>query len=185
MNFISATFWLQNTPLFTIYSGSTPIIHTFSREKYSRSCDWLEKESRQSVKIVPPENHPLGKSLPQILAGELRLTMLPPSPFLRIATPFQRKVWELLLAIPHGETRTYGDLAVALGGKGYARPVGQACNANPLALLIPCHRVVGAQGLGGYAGGLPLKQYLLALEKQTAAGVAGTNPLNPLIRTLP
>jgi len=80
-------------------------------------------------------------------------------------TEFQRRVWELTRAIPYGETRTYGTLARELGAPGAARAVGAAMGANPLAILVPCHRVLGAAGrLTGYAYGLSLKQRLLELE---------------------
>ncbi|QJQ98171.1 methylated-DNA--[protein]-cysteine S-methyltransferase [Halomonas sp. PGE1] len=77
---------------------------------------------------------------------------------------FQREVWSALLRIPWGETRTYGELARRLGREGAARAIGTANGANPLPLLIPCHRVVAADGLGGYSGGLALKRRLLELE---------------------
>lgn len=77
---------------------------------------------------------------------------------------FQRQVWAALLRIPYGETRTYGDLARRLGREGAARAIGAASGANPLPLLIPCHRVVAADGLGGYSGGPALKRRLLTLE---------------------
>jgi methylated-DNA-[protein]-cysteine S-methyltransferase len=80
-------------------------------------------------------------------------------------TDFQRRVWDELLAIPYGETRTYAELARALGDPAAARAVGTANGANPIALIVPCHRVVATGGkLGGYGGGLPLKRRLLALE---------------------
>ncbi len=78
-------------------------------------------------------------------------------------SPFRRAVWDLLLRIPYGETVTYGDLAGTLGSS--PRAVGGAVGHNPISLLIPCHRVVGAEGLAGYAGGVDKKAYLLALEK--------------------
>lgn len=82
-------------------------------------------------------------------------------------TSFQRKVWDALLAIPHGETRSYGDLARVLGQPGGAQAVGAANGANPIAVVIPCHRVVGADGsLTGYAGGLHRKRALLDLESR-------------------
>ena len=80
-------------------------------------------------------------------------------------TPFQRTVWAALLKIPYGETRTYGQIAAAIGHPGAARAVGMACRTNPIGLIIPCHRVVGADGaLTGYAGGLDLKARLLRHE---------------------
>jgi methylated-DNA-[protein]-cysteine S-methyltransferase len=80
-------------------------------------------------------------------------------------TPFDRRVWELVAAIPFGRTRTYGALAAELGAPGAARAVGAANGRNPIAIVIPCHRVVGAQGrLTGYAYGVERKAALLALE---------------------
>ncbi len=80
-------------------------------------------------------------------------------------TKFQRAVWNRLKQIPFGRTRTYGEIAKAVGNPGAARAVGMANHQNPVPLVIPCHRVVAAGGkLGGYGGGLRLKQRLLALE---------------------
>lgn len=80
-------------------------------------------------------------------------------------TPFQQAVWHALQAIPYGETRTYGQIATAIGNPKAARAVGMANNRNPLMIVIPCHRVVGAKGdLVGYAGGVSMKQWLLDLE---------------------
>lgn len=80
-------------------------------------------------------------------------------------TPFERAVWELLCEIPIGQTRSYGQLAAALGKKGAARAVGLANGKNPLPILVPCHRVIGANGkLTGFGGGLWRKELLLGLE---------------------
>jgi methylated-DNA-[protein]-cysteine S-methyltransferase len=82
-------------------------------------------------------------------------------------TPFQKAVWSELLRIPYGETRSYGDIAKAIGRPGAARAVGMANHDNPIAVVIPCHRVVGKNGsLTGYAGGLHLKAQLLSIEQQ-------------------
>jgi O-6-methylguanine DNA methyltransferase len=81
-------------------------------------------------------------------------------------TPFQVAVWEEMYRIPYGETRTYGELARILGRPQAARAVGAASAANPVAVIVPCHRVVGSDGsLTGYGGGLPTKEWLLALEQ--------------------
>ena len=79
-------------------------------------------------------------------------------------TAFQRRVWQAMLAIPYGHTRTYGELTESAGG--VARAVGVACGANPIPILIPCHRVVAQNGLGGYSGdgGVETKVALLRLE---------------------
>ncbi len=84
-----------------------------------------------------------------------------------IGTEFQRAVWNALLEIPYGETRSYGEIARAIGQPKAARGVGSANHANPIGLIVPCHRVIGADGsLTGYGGGLPLKQALLAHEAE-------------------
>ncbi len=80
-------------------------------------------------------------------------------------TPFQRAVWDALRAIPYGETRSYGELAAAIGRPGASRAVGLANGRNPVAIVVPCHRVIGADGsLTGFGGGLDRKRHLLALE---------------------
>ena len=79
---------------------------------------------------------------------------------------FEQAVWAQLVKIPYGETRTYGQLAVALGDPGSAQAVGNANGWNPISIVVPCHRVVGADGrLTGYAGGLARKRFLLELEE--------------------
>ena len=81
-------------------------------------------------------------------------------------TAFQQSVWEELLKIPYGQTRTYGEIASAIGRPKAARAVGIACGKNPVWIVVPCHRVIGKNDtLTGYAGGLDLKQKLLDLEK--------------------
>ena len=80
-------------------------------------------------------------------------------------TDFQKRVWKLLLEIPFGETRTYGDIARALGNAGASQAVGAANGKNPVAIIVPCHRVIGTSGhLTGYAGGIERKRFLLTHE---------------------
>ncbi|WP_353189948.1 methylated-DNA--[protein]-cysteine S-methyltransferase [Pandoraea pnomenusa] len=89
-------------------------------------------------------------------------------------TPFQRQVWAELQRIPFGETRSYGDLAHALGDANKSRAVGAANGRNPISVIVPCHRVIGADGtLTGYAGGLERKLSLLSLEGAALAPVEG------------
>jgi methylated-DNA-[protein]-cysteine S-methyltransferase len=84
-------------------------------------------------------------------------------------TVFQRKVWDALRRIEYGTTRTYGQIAEEIGARGAARAVGSANHDNPIAIVVPCHRVVGANGsLTGYAGGLDQKRALLELETSAA-----------------
>jgi methylated-DNA-[protein]-cysteine S-methyltransferase len=82
-------------------------------------------------------------------------------------TDFQKRVWQALCDIPYGETRSYGDIAKALDSPRAARAIGLANNKNPIPIIIPCHRVIGADGsMVGYAGGLETKEFLLKLEKE-------------------
>ena len=84
-------------------------------------------------------------------------------------TEFQRRVWQALLTIPYGETRSYGEIAEQIGAPGSARAVGLANGHNPIAIVVPCHRVIGANGsLTGYGGGVDRKRTLLELEMQRA-----------------
>lgn len=85
-------------------------------------------------------------------------------PFCLNGSAFEMRVWKVLLQIPYGETRSYGEIAAACGNRKAARAVGQALHRNPLPIIIPCHRVVGASNLCGYAGGLSIKHFLLRLE---------------------
>ena len=106
------------------------------------------------------------RQLAAYFAGELREFDLPLAPH---GDEFHQKVWALLREIPFGQTRTYGDLARALGDRNLAQAVGTANGRNPIAVVVPCHRVIGADGsLVGYAGGLERKRFLLALEEPPA-----------------
>jgi methylated-DNA-[protein]-cysteine S-methyltransferase len=88
-----------------------------------------------------------------------------------IGTPFQRAVWGALRAIPCGETRSYGEQARAIGRPSAVRAVGLANGANPICIVVPCHRVIGSTGaLVGYGGGVERKRWLLAHERSAAAG---------------
>lgn len=87
-------------------------------------------------------------------------------PLCPAGTEFQQKVWRALLEVPYGETRTYGEIAARVGSPKASRAVGMANHHNPIAIVIPCHRIIGKNGtLTGYAGGLAIKQSLLQLEK--------------------
>lgn len=104
--------------------------------------------------------------LQEYFAGKRRVFDVPLQPQ---GTAFQRQVWEALVRIPYGQTRSYGDVAASIGHAGAARAVGQANNRNPIPIFIPCHRVIAADGsLGGYALGPKVKQFLLALEARYA-----------------
>src|SRR5690606_32152543 len=103
------------------------------------------------------------RQLDAYFRGTLRTFDLPLAPQ---GTPFQQTVWEALRHIPYGQTVSYGELARRVGRPAAVRAVGLANGSNPIAIVIPCHRVIGANGtLTGYGGGLPTKQALLALER--------------------
>ncbi|BAX93787.1 methylated-DNA--[protein]-cysteine S-methyltransferase [Mycobacterium shigaense] len=114
-----------------------------------------------------PDQEAFGKAVVQLdayFAGEL--TDFDLDLDLR-GTQFQRRVWEALRTIPYGETRSYGEIAEQIGAPGSARAVGLANGHNPIAIVVPCHRVIGANGgLTGFGGGLDRKRTLLDLEKQ-------------------
>ena len=133
-------------------------------ERGLRAIDWLSegpgsgREDRRHPVLREAE-----RQLRAYFAGELRQFDLPLEP---AGTPFQQRVWTELLRIPYGETRSYMEVARSIGAPAAVRAVGAANGANPLPIVVPCHRVIGAGGkLVGYGGGLPLKRRLLALER--------------------
>jgi methylated-DNA-[protein]-cysteine S-methyltransferase len=120
---------------------------------------WKRDDSAPLVAAV-------SRQLAEYLAGERRKFDLPLDPQ---GTPFQKRVWSALRRIPYGETRSYGDIARVSGSPKGARAVGMANHDNPIAIVVPCHRVIAADGsLGGYACGLDFKRRLLDLEGATA-----------------
>ena len=125
-------------------------------------------DQTEQAKINFPRaaDHPIINAAVEQLAmyfeGTLKIFDLPLD--LR-GTDFQKQVWKLLLEIPFGETRTYGDIACTLGNAGASQAVGAANGKNPVAIVVPCHRVIGASGhLTGYAGGMEKKRVLLTHE---------------------
>ena len=128
-----------------------------------------EKEREGRVRLgalVPAPAHPIlacaKAELKKYFAGQLKVFSVP---LLPIGTEFQRAVWKALREIPFGTTKTYAELALAVGRLKAARAVGAANGRNPLSIVVPCHRVIGANGtLTGFAGGLRAKETLLSLE---------------------
>ncbi len=128
-----------------------------------------EKDNPRRVRLgdlIENGQHPIlvrtAAQLKEYFAGERREFTVPLD---MRGTPFQRRVWEALLGIPFGETRSYGQLAVQLGNPRATRAVGAANGRNPVAIIAPCHRVIGFSGkLTGFAGGLEAKALLLNLE---------------------
>lgn len=137
---------------------------------------YLEGHSRRPDRAafgdpVDPGFEAVEEQLGQYFAGQRTEFAVPT----RVAgTDFQRRVWGLLVQIPYGQTRTYAQLAGAIGNRALSRAIGAANGRNPISIIVPCHRLIGSDGsLTGYAGGLERKRYLLELE---ATGVARTAP---------
>lgn len=139
-------------------------------------CDWRYRKARVRIdkriqrgldaECLVRDSELLDEAAAQLDAWFLRERQGFDLPLLTVGTPFQKRVWEALLTIPYGQTRSYGELAGMLGDSGGARAVATANGANALSLIIPCHRVIGANGeLAGYAGGLRTKQQLLVMEQ--------------------
>jgi len=129
---------------------------------------WLPNErrpGRHDVGDVPPVLKETATQLEEYFAGErteFDVTME------LDGTPFQREVWAELSRIPYGKTISYGELARRVGRPNGPRAVGQANGRNPIPIVVPCHRVLASNGIGGYGGGLKVKRALLALEGVTA-----------------
>ena len=123
---------------------------------------FVENEEEDNPNALTQE---VTNQLMEYFEGKRKVFNLPLSP---IGTSFQQAVWEALCSIPYGETRSYGEIAKMIGNPKASRAVGMANNRNPISIIIPCHRVIGASGkLVGYGGGIDKKIYLLNLEKAT------------------
>ena len=125
-----------------------------------------ERMQNRGIEVVedPARTAEVRRQLAEYFAGERREFDLALAP---AGTPFERSVWDELRRIPFGETRSYGEIAQALGRPGAARAVGRANGANPIPIVVPCHRVIGSDGsLTGFGGGLDAKSRLLELEGQ-------------------
>jgi methylated-DNA-[protein]-cysteine S-methyltransferase len=123
-----------------------------------------------TAKKAPSFIRRLARQLKQYAAGKTVRWSVPVD--LSSGTPFQQKVWHALTRIPRGETRSYAWVARQIGKPKATRAVGTACGANPVPVVIPCHRVIASDGsLGGFGGGLPMKRRLLALERAGPSNV--------------
>jgi methylated-DNA-[protein]-cysteine S-methyltransferase len=140
-----------------VQDGAVKRVHFVKEEGFAQTGHLLDEVKAQ---------------LEAYLRGERKEFTLPLAPE---GSPFQQKVWQQLLTIPFGETRTYAQVAAALGDPKVIRAAASANGKNPLTVLVPCHRVIGTDGsLTGYSGGLENKRFLLSLEK--ANGVLSLFP---------
>lgn len=147
--------WKYATPVGDLWIGETGGAVSnvwFSESDVPASALWKETETLTTA----------SRQLGEYFAGTRKVFNVPLAP---VGTDFQRGVWDALLEIPYGETRTYGQIAAVIGNPNASRAVGLANNRNPIPVLIPCHRVIGSDGkLVGYGGGLEMKKRLLSLE---------------------
>jgi methylated-DNA-[protein]-cysteine S-methyltransferase len=159
-----STYAVMTSPLGEILimgnsAGLTAIAFQRGRNSVIPEPDWQVAGSDSDDTVV-------SEAIDQLrayFAGELQEFDLPLAP---VGTPFQKEVWQALLEIPYGQTISYGELADRLGKPNAARAVGAANGQNPVAIVIPCHRVIGSDGsLTGYASGVDIKAALLGLER--------------------
>lgn len=131
---------------------------------FAHACGPAEEQTPEGTpEAFTPLLRQAAAELTEYFAGRRRAFTLPLAPE---GTPFQRAVWDALRTIPYGESRSYKQIAAQIGRPTACRAVGMANNRNPIAIVVPCHRVVGSTGaLVGYAGGLGVKTHLLNLEK--------------------
>jgi methylated-DNA-[protein]-cysteine S-methyltransferase len=135
------------------FAGNDERLRTIQGRRF-RPIDWRESEAAPA---------PVTRWLDAYFAGELQA--LPLAEIEMLGSDFQKRVWQALIAIPCGECRSYGGLAVELGHSSAARAVARATALNPVSLIVPCHRLIGSDGrLTGYAGGLERKRWLLDHE---------------------
>ena len=144
------------------YAFLTPIGLMTAEEKAGALTSLMPGGTPGAGEAPTPLLRETEKQLLEYFSGKRREFSLPLAP---LGTPWQRRVWDALLTIPYGETRSYGEIARLVGTPKAARAVGLANNRNSILIVIPCHRVIGADGsLVGYGSGLPIKERLLALE---------------------
>ena len=123
----------------------------------------MKRESESTGEDEPQILLDAAQQLEEYFSGQRKIFELQLAPH---GTPFQKRVWHEIAQIPYGQVMTYGEIASRVGNPNKARAVGQAANRNPIPIIVPCHRVVGAQGrLGGFAPGVSFKKILLHIER--------------------
>lgn len=156
------TQWKTPSPLGPLYLVASPQgLQEVSRQKRTAPMTASLKEPAPEIRILAQAV----QELEEYFAGKRQRFGIPLDP---CGTPFQQKVWRELQKIPYGKTCSYKDIAARIKNTKAVRAVGGANGKNPLCIVIPCHRVIAADGsIGGYSGGLPMKRKLLALELST------------------
>jgi len=167
MDFFTIVFKYGKFTMYCLLGPSKNILHlTFAPEKHlSAQYQLCTISPGISFAALKQEESQLHKIFRDYFSGKLfSFPLKIDSPYISGGTAFQRKVWHHISKIPYGKCITYRELAAEAGSPEGARAAGMACGANPMALIIPCHRVVAANGLGGFAGGTAVKKALLDLE---------------------
>lgn len=164
---------MQQESILTNYSSFScrrmPVGLIGIRAHGGQVTDLLFMHVEPSTALSAPGSRLIDETFQQLEAwfsGRLREFALP---LVEPRSAFERRVREAMLAIPYGQTASYGELAAAIGSPGAARAVGAACGRNPLPVIVPCHRVLGAGGrIGGYRGGTEMKRWLLDFERRNS-----------------
>jgi O-6-methylguanine DNA methyltransferase len=167
LDFVSAVYNYGEFTIYCLISPEEKIIHlTFAPNKHEQAQKQLTLLAGTIVfKSQKQKDFRYNTIFNDYFTGSLtRFPIKIDSPFIDAGTPFQQRVWNHISAIPYGSFITYQKLAELSGSSRGARAAGTACGTNPLSLIIPCHRVIAQNGLGGFAGGLAVKESLLTLE---------------------
>jgi len=174
LNFVSAAYSYGKFTIYCLIGSEENIIHlTFAPKKHELAQKQLTRLDNSIVfKTLRQEDFRYNTVFNDYFTGNLsRFPIKIDSPFIDAGTPFQQSVWHHISAIPYGSCITYRSLAESAGSHKAARAVGMACGTNPLSLIIPCHRVIAQNGLGGFAGGVGIKKSLLALEDSRSSSI--------------
>jgi len=167
LDFVSAAYSYGKFTIYCLIGPEENIVHlTFASNRHELAQKQLTSFNNSVVfKGLKQEDFLYNTVLNDYFTGDLsRFSIKIDSPFIGAGTFFQQRVWSHISAIPYGSCITYQKLAELAGSRKGARAAGMACGANPLALIVPCHRVIAQNGLGGFAGGVTIKRSLLALE---------------------
>jgi O-6-methylguanine DNA methyltransferase len=167
-DFIDAQYSYGKFTIYCLIGPEENIIHlTFAPNKHVLARTQLTDLDNSIVfKAQKQKDFSYNTVFKDYFTGKLKkMTIKIDSPFIDAGTPFQQAVWRQISAIPYGNSISYQRLAELAGSPRGARAAGTACGENPLALIIPCHRVTAQNGLGGFAGGVDIKEFLLSLEQ--------------------
>ncbi|MFC1844480.1 methylated-DNA--[protein]-cysteine S-methyltransferase [Thermodesulfobacteriota bacterium] len=167
LNFVSIVYHYGKFAIYCLIGPEENIIHlSFTSGGHVQAQKQLSVlDERVDFKTLKRTDFAYNKIFNDYFSGNLsRFPIKIDSPFIDAGSPFQQRVWSQISAIPYGSCITYQGLAELAGSPRAARAAGTACGANPLPIIIPCHRVVAQNGLGGFGGGLDIKKSLLSLE---------------------